>query len=675
VNPKRGIRVALAGNPNSGKTSIFNALTGAHQYVGNWPGVTVERKEGRFTYEGHDVRLVDLPGTYALDAYTIDEQVARQYLTSENPDAVIAVVDASNLERNLYLVAQLLELGARVIVALNMMDIAESRGLEVDVDKLGKLLGVKVVPTVASKNVGINRLRRVVHDIHSDAPRPGLRISYGNDIESGLAKLVEAVQVAWPNRADSARWWALKLLEGDHGALAELETTPGGSALRPVLDSVRTGLEKHVGTDAETAVVERRYGFLNGLVKECTRRRPGVGRRLAISDEIDRVVTNRWIGIPVFLLLLWGTFQLVFTVGAPLSNLIDLFFGWLGRATAGWLSALHAPEWLASLASEGLIGGVGSVLVFVPNILILFLVISLLEESGYMARAAFVMDRFMHLLGLHGKSFIPMIVGFGCNVPAIMATRTLESRKDRILTILVNPLMSCSARLPIYILFAAAFFSRDQGLVVFSLYLLGILLAVLVARLFKWLFFREEVAPLIMELPPYHLPTLRSVLTHMWERSWLFVRKAGTIIAGASVVIWLLGSLPWGVEYASESSIIGRVGGILAPLLRPAGFGHWWAAVSLAAGVVAKEIVVSTMGAIHGTGPEGIVEVLRQSFTPLSAYAFMVMSLVYIPCVATIAAIKRETNWRWALLAIGYTLVLGWVLAVLIYQVGRLLGV
>ena len=673
MSPKREVRIALAGNPNSGKTSIFNALTGLHQYVGNWPGVTVERKEGRFTYEGHEVRLVDLPGTYALDAYTIDERVARQYLTSESPDAVIAVVDASNLERNLYLVAQLLELEARVIVALNMMDVAASRGLEIDVDKLGRLLGVKVVPTVASKNVGIDQLRRVVHDIHSAAPRPGLRISYGDDIESGLVKLVEAVRVAWPHRSDGVRWWALKLLEGDPGALAELESTGGGSALRTVLDSVRTGLEKHIGTDAETAVVERRYGFLNGLVRECTRRRPGVGRRLAVSDEIDRVVANRWVGIPVFLLLLWGTFQLVFTVGAPLSDLIDRFFGWLSGAAAGWLSALHAPAWLASLTSEGLIGGVGSVLVFVPNILILFLVISLLEESGYMVRAAFVMDRFMHLLGLHGKSFIPMIVGFGCNVPAIMATRTLESRKDRILTILVNPLMSCSARLPIYILFAGAFFTREQGLVVFSLYLLGIVLAVLVARLFKWLFFREEVAPLIMELPPYHLPTLRSVLTHMWERSWLFVRKAGTIIAGASVVIWLLGSLPWGVQYASESSFIGRVGGVLAPLLRPAGFGYWWAAVSLAAGVIAKEIVVSTMGAIHGTGPEGIVEVLRQSFTPLSAYAFMVMSLIYIPCVATIAAIRRETNWRWTALAVGYTLVLGWLVATGVYQVGRIL--
>ncbi len=674
MSHRRTIRIALAGNPNSGKTSIFNALTGSHQYVGNWPGVTVERKEGRFSYEGHEARLVDLPGTYALDAYTIDERVAREYLTNENPDAVIAVVDASNLARNLYLVVQLLELGARVVVALNMIDVAEARGLEVDSDKLGRLLGVKVVPTIASKNIGIDQLRRVVHDIHGDPLQPGVRFTYGEDIESGLAKLAEAVKAAWPNRADSARWWALKLLENDPGALAEMPATAAGGLLRPVLDSVRTRLEKHIGTDAETAVVERRYGFLNGLVRECTRQRPGVGHRLTVSEDIDRIVTNRWIGIPFFLLLLWGTFQLVFTVGAPLSDLVDGFFGWLGGAAGAGLTALHAPKWLASLATDGLVSGVGSVLVFVPNILILFLVISLLEESGYMARAAFVMDRFMHLLGLHGKSFIPMVVGFGCNVPAIMATRTLESRKDRILTVMIIPLMSCSARLPIYVLFAGALFSRQQGLVVFSLYLLGTLLAVLMARLFKRLLFKEEVAPLIMELPPYHLPTLRSVLTHMWERAWLFVRKAGTIIAAASVVIWLLGNLPWGVRYASESSMIGRIGSVLAPLLRPAGFGYWWAAVSLAAGVVAKEVVISTMGAIHGTGPDGIVQVLRQTFTPVSAYAFLVMSLIYIPCVATIAAIRRETNWRWTALAVGYTLISGWLLAVAVFQVGSRLA-
>ncbi|MBN2537712.1 ferrous iron transport protein B [candidate division WOR-3 bacterium] len=669
---KRAITVALAGNPNSGKTSLYNALTGARQSVGNWPGVTVEKKEGRFIYQGHEVTVVDLPGTYALDAYTLDERVAREYLVAEKPDAVVAVVDASNLERNLYLVAQLLELGATVVVALNMVDIAQSRGIEIDTAQLEKVLGVKVVTTVASMGVGIETLKRVVHDIQRAPPPPGLTISYGRDIEAGIEQLVGPIVAAWPGRSSQARWLALKLLEGDPEAVARLGDDEQAARVRETLAVVRARLERRLDLDIETAVVERRYGFLNGVAHECTRHRADLLRRISLTDRIDSVVTNRWVGIPIFLLLMWGTFQLVFRVGAPLSGLIERLFGWLGSVISSGLALVQAPAWLASLLVEGIIGGVGSVLVFVPNIVILFAVIALLEESGYMARAAFVMDRFMHLLGLHGKSFIPMIIGFGCNVPAIMATRTLESRKDRILTVLVNPLMSCSARLPIYILFAGVFFSRHRGLVVFSLYLLGMVLAVLVARLFKWVFFKSESAPLIMEMPPYHLPTLRSILVHMWERAWLFVRKAGTIIALTSVVIWLLASLPWGVEYASEASVIGRLGSLLAPLLRPAGFGYWWVAVSLAAGVVAKEIVIGTMGAIHGAGPGGLADVLRQSFTPLSAYAFMVMSLVYIPCVATIAAIRRETNWKWALLSVGYTLALGWLLAVVIFQVGSL---
>jgi ferrous iron transport protein B len=673
VTPKRCIKIALAGNPNSGKTSIFNALTGAHQYVGNWPGVTVEKKEGHSSYGGHEVVVVDLPGTYALDAYTIDERVARDFLVHEHPDAVVAVVDASNLERNLYLVAQLLELGARVVVALNMVDVAEGRGLEIDRSRMETILGVRVVPTVASRGTGIDGLKRLIHDIRYDTQPAGFTISYGPDLEAAIGRLAAAIEQHAPVSGVSARWRAIKLLEGDVGQLAELRGD-AGDRVRVELERLKSELERKYGYDVETAIVERRYGFLNGLVKECTRRHPGFTSRLDMTEAIDRVVTNRWVGIPIFLVLIWATFQLVFTVGAPLSGVLGEFFHWLGGASRSWLASSGAPGWLGSLLSDGLIDGVGAVLVFVPNIMILFLIITLLEDSGYMARAAFVMDRFMHLLGLHGKSFIPMIIGFGCNVPAIMATRTLESRKDRILTVLINPLMSCSARLPVYILFTGAFFTRQRGLVVFSLYLLGIVLAVLVARLFKWVFFREEVAPLIMELPPYHVPALRSVLAHMWDRSWLFVRKAGTVIALAVVAVWLLASLPWGTPYASATSLIGRIGSVLAPVLRPAGFGYWWAAASLLAGVVAKEIVVSTMATIHGVGPQGLVGVVRDQFTPASAYAFMVMSLIYIPCIASIAAIRRETNWRWASLAVGYTLVLGWLAAVAVYQVGRLLG-
>jgi ferrous iron transport protein B len=565
----------------------------------------------------------------------------------------------------------LLELGARVIVALNMVDVALGRGIEIDVPRLSQALGVRIVETNGISGAGVDELRRAAHDLARGARSRPLAVPYGHDLEAAIGRLTPGVQERATAQGVSGRWLALKLLESDEAEAGQL--TQDRDVLRDV-QAVRAELARHFGYDVETAIVEQRYGFLNGVVRECVRRRPDLEDRLSLTDGVDSVVTNRWLGIPVFLFLMWVVFQLVFTVGTPISDLVGKGFHLLGLAVAAGLSALHAPAWLGSLVSDGLIDGVGSVLTFVPNIVILFLIISLLEDSGYMARAAFVMDRFMHFLGLHGKSFIPMIVGFGCNVPAIMATRTLESRKDRILTILVNPLMSCSARLPIYILFTGAFFTRQRGFIVFSLYLLGIVLAVLTARVFKWLFFREEVAPLIMELPPYHRPQLRATLQHVWDRSSMFVRKAGTVIAAAVAVIWLLGNLPWGVAYASEASLLGRIGALLVPVLKPAGFGYWWAGAALLAGVVAKEIVVGTMGTVFGVPAAGLSDVLRQYFTPLSAYAFMVMCLIYIPCISTVAAIRRETNWRWTILAVGYTLVLGWLVATVVYQLGRLLS-
>jgi len=671
MTAKRQIRIALAGNPNSGKTSIFNALTGSHQYVGNWPGVTVEKKEGGLTYQGHDVLLVDLPGTYTLTAYSLDEKVARDFLVNEQPDGVVAVVDASNLERNLYLVAQLLELGLRVVIALNMVDVARGRGMMLDAPKLAQALGVRVVATNGVKGEGVEELKQAAHDLGRSGPAKPLHLPYGHDLESAIEQVSTLLRERGCTPDVPLRWLAVKLLEGDE---AEKGRCAGVTGLAELLARLRQALERHFGYDIETAIVEQRYGFLNGVVRECMKRRPDLAGRLSMSDGVDAVVTNRWLGVPVFLLVMWLVFQLVFAVGTPLASLLGKAFHLLGLAVAAGLAALHAPAWLGSFVSDGLIDGIGSVLVFVPNIVILFLVISLLEDSGYMARAAFVMDRFMHLLGLHGKSFIPMIVGFGCNVPAIMATRTLESRKDRILTVLVNPLMSCSARLPIYILFTGAFFSRQRGLVVFSLYLLGIVLAVLTARVFKWLFFKTENAPLIMELPPYHRPLLRSTLQHVWDRTSMFVRKAGTVIAAAVTVIWLLANLPWGVPYASAGSLLGRIGALIAPLLAPAGFGYWWTGAALLAGVVAKEIVVGTMGTVFGVHADGLAGVLHQYFTPLSAYSFMVMCLIYIPCISTVAAIRRETNWRWASLAVGYTLVLGWAVSTGVYQLGRLMS-
>lgn len=668
---KRRIVIALAGNPNSGKTSIFNALTGGHQYVGNWPGVTVEKKEGQCRYLGHDVTIVDLPGAYSLTAYSLDERVARDFLVSQHPDGVVTVVDASNLERNLYLVAQLLELGVRVVVALNMVDVALGRRMKIDAVKLGQALGVRVVVTSGVTAEGIEELKQAVHDLGRGAQPKPFHLPYGHDLEAAIEQVSALVSERGAPALVPLRWQAVKVLEGDEVELGRHAEVAG---LAELLSKLRQSLERHFGYDVETAIVEQRYGFLNGVVHECVERSPDLAGRLSMSEGIDAVVTNRWLGVPIFLVLMWLVFQLVFAVGTPLSDLVGKGLHLLGLAAAAGLSALRAPAWLASFVSDGLFGGVGAVLVFVPNIVILFLVISLLEDSGYMARAAFVMDRFMHLMGLHGKSFIPMIVGFGCNVPAIMATRTLESRKDRILTVLVNPLMSCSARLPIYILFTGAFFTRQRGLVVFSLYLLGIVLAVLTARVFKWLFFKSENAPLIMELPPYHRPLLRSTLQHVWERSSLFVRKAGTVIAAAVAVVWLLGNLPWGVKYASEASLLGQIGTLIAPLLKPAGFGYWWAGAALLSGVVAKEIVVGTMGAVFGVHADGLAGVLHQYFTPLSAYAFMVMCLIYIPCISAVAAIRRETNWRWTILAVGYTLVLGWLVATGVYQLGRLLA-
>ena len=668
----RKLKIGLAGHPNSGKTTVFNNLTGSRQHVGNWPGVTVEKKEGRFFYNGFDVTVVDLPGTYSLSAYSVDERIARDFLTKQNPDVVVAVIDASSLERNLYLVTQLLELGVPVILDLNMMDTVENRGIKIDIDKLSIVLGIPVVATVANRGRGMDDLRRAIVEPRGKEAKRDFKIDYDRDIEGEIEKLSELLQEKTIAKEYPLRWLLVKLLEGDGEILKKVESLPTGPEIRDAVFESTAKLERHLGYDLETATVERRYGFLEGLVRECSRRKLGVEERHEISDRIDLVVTNQFLGLPIFLGLVWLTFQLVFAVGAPLADGIDSFFVWFGGVTSSGLSHIGAPQWLFSLISDGIIRGVGSVVVFLPNILLLFLAIAVLEDSGYMARAAFIMDRFMHALGLHGKSFIPLVLGFGCNVPAIMATRTLESRKDRILTILVNPLMSCSARLPIYTLFAGAFFPKNQGLVVFSLYFMGMVLAIGVARGFKSIFFRHEVAPLIIELPPYRLPQLKGIFIHMWERASLFLRKAGTIILAGVVIIWLLASLPVGVEYASKESVIGKLGSMAAPLLKPAGFGYWQAAVALGFGIVAKEVVVGTLGTLYGVEGEGLKRVLPHHFTPLSAYAFMVMSLIYIPCIAAIATIKRETNWKWTGLAVGYSLVLGWVVAVLIYQIGSL---
>ncbi len=673
---QKEIVMALAGNPNCGKTVLFNSLTGARQHVGNWPGVTVEKKEGSFTYNDTFVKVVDLPGTYSLGAYSEDEAVARDYIVFEKPDVVVNVIDSTNIERNLYLTSQLLEMGANVIIALNMYDEAKSKQIEINIRQLSSLLGVPVLTTVAVKNQGIKELVDQVLKTSPNNSGGALGIKYGKEIEAALEKLQNGIlQNTGLSEKYNARWLAVKYLEGDKAVGNLFEKNNVFTKLEEIRKDYVDRIEAVWGDDIESIIAEKKYGFINGIVKESVKRQMSAEEKQSITDKIDRVVTNRYIGIPIFLIAMWGIFQFTFTLGNPIADLIDLFFRWFGGVVGDGIHASGAPEILVSLIVDGIIGGVGAVLVFMPNIFLLFFAISLLEDSGYMSRAAYITDRFMHTLGLHGKSFIPMIIGFGCNVPGILATRTLENKRDRLVTILINPLMSCSARLPVYILFTGAFFSANQGLVIFSLYLLGIVLAIGMGVLFKKLVFRGETSHFVMELPVYRVPTLKSTFIHMWDRGSSFIRKAGTLIVAVVVLVWVLSSLPEGVQYASRESFLGQLGAFIAPVLEPAGFGTWEAASALLFGIVAKEVVVVTLGVVYDAGEEGLVSVISGSWTPLSAYSFMVMTLIYIPCAATIGAIKRETNsWRWTAFAIGYSLLLGWVMAVIVYQAGSLLG-
>jgi len=671
----RELLVALAGNPNSGKTTFFNQLTGARQHVGNWPGVTVERKEGICERFGVRFRIVDLPGIYSLSAYSQEEIIARDFLISGGVDVVINVVDAGNLERNLYLTMQLLELGQPVVIALNMIDEAEKRGRHIDFQKMSHLLDVPVVPTQARIGTGLDEVLSKAIEIAADRNRKQPRATrYHPTIESEINALEKALH--FPQHCPlPPRWLIVKSLEGDEDALNRLTIwSADGQAARSKIETARKHLEAHLGESLDAVIAHNRYGFIEGLLHEVvTLKAP---REIAtLTEHIDQLVLHPWLGIPIFLALVLLTFELTFGVGGILSHALERQIS----ALATYLTNVLPAGPVRSLLVDGILSGVGGVLVFLPNICIMFAAISFLESSGYMARAAFLMDRLMHAMGLHGKSFIPMLMGFGCNVPAIMATRTLESFQDRLLTVLVLPLMSCSARLPIYILFAGIFFPKHGALVVFSLYLLGILLAVLSGKLLRKTLFSDTMSAFVMELPPYRLPTLKGTLLDVWDRAWIFLSKAGTVILAASVIIWALGSLPWGVAFGSEHSIAGKIGKLLAPIVAPLGL-DWRAAVALLFGVAAKEIVVSTLRILYSTqyataGASGVEDTISHSFTPLTAYTFMVVSLIYVPCIATIAVVKRETgSWKWTAFVTSYTLCLAYVIGLLIYTVGRLLG-
>ncbi|AUB59351.1 ferrous iron transport protein B [Methanobacterium subterraneum] len=720
------IRIALAGNPNVGKSTLFNRWTGMRQHVGNWPGKTVEKKKGTFQYNQQEIEVVDLPGNYSLTAYSVEELVSRDYIVGEKPDVIVNVIDAANIERNLYLTVQMMELGANLVLALNMNKFAREKGLKINKKQLSQLLGVPVIEIEAVDETGSEELLKTILKI-SKSPNIVLgRLEYGNEVSEHV-KQIENIINQDLTGADNksmfdapSSWIALKLLEDDPEIIKKVEESGKGQRVLKSVKKIQRHFNNVFGDDADAAITDARYGFIAGLVSESVKK-PKIDK-VTRSDLIDRIVTHKYLGIPIFLLIMWLTFQITFTVGDPLGGYIEGAFVWLGET----VSASLGEGFLTSFIVDGIIGGVGGVLVFVPIIFILFLVLSLLEDSGYLARAAFVMDRFMHkLVGLHGKSFIPMILGFGCAVPGIMATRTLENERDRFLTMLIVPFMSCSARLPVYALLAAAFFSAYQGWVIFSLYILGIVVAIVMAAIFKKTIFKGMSAPFVMELPPYRIPTAKGAIIHMWERGVLFLKKAGTLILALSVVIWALSSLPVGVEYASQESITGQIGTVLSPVFAPLGFGEWQATVAIIYGFVAKEVVVSTFGILYGVGEDGsggtadeaataessgeisskpasgevsvessdetasaeaveevapeedpgFIAAIQEVFTPLSAYAYMVFILLYIPCLATLATIRRETNsWKWPAFAAGYTFVVAYVVSFAVYQGGLVLG-
>ncbi|WP_066497398.1 ferrous iron transport protein B [Abyssisolibacter fermentans] len=674
------MKIVLTGNPNCGKTTLFNALTGARQHIGNWPGVTVEKKEGTLKIKDDDVKVVDLPGIYSMSPYSIEEIIARNYILDENPDVIVNIVDASNIERNLYLTMQLLELNKPVIVALNMMDVAQKRGYKIDEKKLSKALGVPVIPIVATKKTGLDDLKETLYNhMQGKTVINKANIVYSKNIENEInntIKKLETHNASLSNKYNS-RWIAIKVLENDEKVMEALKEQK--------IDEVSAASDVVIEeNDFDSMLAEERYVIINKILSKSVSR-PKL-EQLTTSDKIDKVLTNRILGIPIFAGLMFLVFYVTFNIGNIFLDKIDIFFNeTISGAVRAVLEDLNVAGWLQSLIVDGVIGGVGGVLTFLPNIALLFFFISILESSGYMARVAFIMDKFMRKIGLSGKAFLPMVMGFGCNVPAIMSTRTLENEKDRLLAILINPFMSCGARLPVYVLFTSVFFKENESIVIFSLYILGIIIAILVGLIFKKTLFKGESAPFVMELPPYRIPSVKGVLLNVWEKAKGYIVKAGTVIFAASIIIWFI--LGYNFSGATEitNSIGASIGKFIAPIFKPLGFGSWQATLSLITGISAKEIVISNMAIVYGLG-EGVAEAaiegnagvlavtLKEAFNQVAAYAFMVFVLLYTPCIAVIGTIKKETNsWKWTAFSVIYQFLVAWVVALLVYQVGSLI--
>lgn len=710
------ITVALVGNPNCGKTSLFNHATGMKEKVGNYSGVTVSAKTGTFKHKGYLIKMVDLPGTYSIAENSPEEQYVRDYLLEVRPDVVLNVVDSTNLERNLFLTTQVMDMKLHIVMALNMYDELQSSGTHIDVSELEKLLGVECTTTVAKSGDGIISLLDSIVAAFKSKEHTVLRVNYGEKVEKSIFEVRKELEGYEDIYMHPLRFLAVKLLENEPATIKHISShTDKFEQIKSVADRQRAEIEELYDEDFSSVITNSKFSFIRGIINKVITQTEKQNKEKA--HLIDKALTHKWFGYPIMILFLWIMFQSTFTLGAYPQDWIDSVVNWFGNLVAGWMG----EGVLSSLVVDGIIAGVGGVLVFLPNIIILFLFISLFEDTGYMARAAFMMDKLMHKIGLHGKSFIPMLTGFGCSVPAIMATRTLEKPKDRLTTMMAIPFVSCSARLPVYLLFVAAFFEKNQGLVILSIYLIGIAVSVITALLLKKTKFKEESEQFVMELPPYRVPSMRNVLVHMWDKSVQYIKKMGSVILVASIIIWMLNYFPTSnsktdaidmqiaqTEQAgnidenrksdiiaqleidraaaqSEYSYIGRIGKFIAPVVQPLGF-DWQMGVSLLTGLAAKEIVVSSMGILYNADTEAdessekLTRALRTHLgedgkpflTPLKAYGFMIFVLLCFPCIATISAIAKEASWRWAGITILYTTGVAWIITFLVYQIGSL---